>query len=90
MTQSGLPSVKRKRSCGWRRRRELQDRWWRVVEVLLLAVLELQLVHDARRRRNDVEASNGKPKNWWLAKARNDVLRLYEGNPNAGLAIIFR
>ena len=39
---------------------------------------------------NHVAASNGKAKNWWLAKARNNVLRLFEGNPNAGLAIIFR
>lgn len=39
---------------------------------------------------NHVAASNGKPKNWWLAKARNNILRLSEGNPNAGLAIIFR
>ena len=39
---------------------------------------------------NHVAASNGKPKNWWLAKARSDVLRLAEGNPNGGLAIIIR
>ena len=39
---------------------------------------------------NHVAASNGKPKNWWLAKSRGGVLRLTEGNPNAGLAIIFR
>ena len=39
---------------------------------------------------NKVAASNGKAKNWWLAKSRGGVLRLTEGNPNAGLAIIFR
>ena len=40
---------------------------------------------------NDVPATNGKAKNWWLAKVsggKNLVLR--EGNPNAGFTIIFR
>ncbi len=39
---------------------------------------------------NHVAASNGKPKNWWLAKSRGGVLRLTEGNPNAGMAIFIR
>ena len=37
-----------------------------------------------------VAASNGKPKNLWLVKASGKVLRLCEGNPNAGFAVIFR
>ncbi len=39
---------------------------------------------------NHVAASNGKAKNWWLAKARGGVLRLAEGNPNAGMAVFIR
>ena len=39
---------------------------------------------------NNVAASNGKTKNWWLAKSRGGVLRLTEGNPNAGMAIFIR
>ena len=39
---------------------------------------------------NHVAASNGKAKNWWLAKARGGVLRLTEGNPNAGMAVFIR
>ena len=39
---------------------------------------------------NHVAASNGKAKNWWLAKARGGVLRLAEGNPNAGMAVVIR
>ena len=39
---------------------------------------------------NHVAASNGKPKNLWLVKASGKVLRLYEGNPNAGFVVIFR
>ena len=39
---------------------------------------------------NHVSASNGKAKNWWLAKARGGVLRLAEGNPNAGMAVFIR
>ncbi len=39
---------------------------------------------------NHVAASNGKAKNWWLAKARGGVLRLAEGNPNAGMSVVIR
>lgn len=39
---------------------------------------------------NHVAASNGKAKNWWLAKARGGVLRLTEGNPNAGMTVVIR
>ena len=37
---------------------------------------------------NHVSASNGKAKNWWLAKARGGVLRLTEGNPNVGMTVV--
>lgn len=39
---------------------------------------------------NHVAASNGKAKDWWLAKARGGVLRLTEGNPNAGMSVVIR
>jgi hypothetical protein len=39
---------------------------------------------------NHVAALNGKAKDWWLAKARGGVLRLAEGNPNAGMSVVIR
>lgn len=39
---------------------------------------------------NHVAASNGKAKDWWLAKARGGVLRLAEGSPNAGMSVVIR
>ena len=31
-----------------------------------------------------------KAKDWWLEKARGGVLRLTEGNPNAGMTVVIR